>query len=224
MSIDLKISGNHLHYNGLNYFRGNADDVALGDVGEKCTPSTQTNYLSVRGNVVRKSIKINKASQISLKGMALASADIGASINVPGRGSLSAGSVASLLKEDTLRLVKLSVLPKDIIEQVNDNPSKALNPLKDCGRSGRIVHQVFVILESKTAVTFDSASRFDVTVTGGGFTVNASGGVGGSAGATAEVSAGSTFAYLLLDPEWDANMQKNWTKVVDGKDDQWSLY
>lgn len=49
MSIDIVIRDNRLHYNFVNHFRGNADAVTLGDVGEKKTPSTQTQHLQVLG-------------------------------------------------------------------------------------------------------------------------------------------------------------------------------
>jgi hypothetical protein len=42
--------------------------------------------------------------------------------------------------------------------------------------------------------------------------------------ATVQISSGATFAYLLLKPKWDANQQKNWKKIEDWEDDQWSLF
>lgn len=28
----------------------------------------------------------------------------------------------------------------------------------------------------------------------------------------------------IRDPKWDATWQKNWQRIVDAHDDQWSLY
>ena len=39
-----------------------------------------------------------------------------------------------------------------------------------------------------------------------------------------QISSGATFADLLLKPKWDANQQKNWKKIEDWEDDQWSLF
>jgi hypothetical protein len=225
MSLDIKIRDNHLHFEGVNYFRGNASRVVLGDVGDKKTPGTQENYLDVRGNVVRKNLKIHKITRISLKNVQVAGADIGGGLTVPGLGSLTAGGVATALREDELSLVHVSVLPKDIVELVNSNPKNALEPLKACGNGGRMVHQVFAILVAKTATTLAASARFDVTATVGGITISGTGGVGGGAGVLATIDAGNSFAYLLLKPKWDANLQKNWRFVEEaGGDDQWSLY
>lgn len=224
MSIDIQIRDNHLHVNGVNYFRGHAEEVTLGAVGRKSTPSTQTNYLEVQGEVVRKGLKIHEATRFSVKGMSVASADIGATLQIPGAGSMSAGTVAAALKSDELNLLKLSVLPKDLIAQVNDNPTKALNPLIACGNRGRIVTQVFIVLAAKTAVSLASATRFEVTAEGSSWSLLGTGGVAGSTGVKVTVSPGSTFAYLLHEPEWNAAQQKNWTRAEVGKDDQWSLY
>lgn len=224
MTIDIQIRDNHLHFNGVNYFRGHAEEVLLGDVGEKCTPATQTNYLAVQGNVVRKNLQIHSSTVVSLKGAAIGSADIGLSIEVPGRGKLSAGSVASALVSGELTLLKLSVLPAKLWGLVNDNPAKALQPLKAAGSRGRMVHQVWTVLENKTAAVVDTATGFEIGVSGSSMTLTTRGGVGGSAGTSLTLSPGSTFAYLLLDPVWDAHQQKNWTRVTGAKDDQWSLY
>ena len=48
MAIDLEIKDNHLHFDGINLFRGNANNVQLGSVGGKKTPSTLENYLQGR--------------------------------------------------------------------------------------------------------------------------------------------------------------------------------
>jgi hypothetical protein len=225
MSLDIKIRDSHLHFEGVNYFRGNASRVLLGDVGDKKTPGTQENYLDVRGNVVRKNLRIHKLTRLSLKNVQVAGADIGGGLTIDGLGWLSAGAVASALREDELQLVHVSVLPKDIVALVNANPKNALEPLKACGNGGRIVHQVFAILAAKTAVTLAASARFDVTATVGGLTITGTGGVGGGAGVVTRIDAGNSFAYLLLKPKWDANLQKNWRFVeAAGGDDQWSLY
>jgi hypothetical protein len=224
MNIDIQIRDNHLHFNGVNYFRGHAEEVLLGDVGEKCTPATQTNYLAVQGGVVRKNLQIHSTSVVTLKGAAIGSADIGIGIDVPGMGKLSAGSVANALVSGELSLLKLSVLPAKLWGLVNDNPTKALQPLKAAGSGGRMVHQVWVLLAAKTAAVVNSATGFEIGTSGSAMTLKTSGGVGGSAGTSLTLSPGSTFAYLLLNPVWDARQQKNWTRVVDAKDDQWSLY
>lgn len=221
MAIDLKIKDNHLHLNGLNLFRGNADLVQLGAVGEKKTPSTQENYLSVEANIPVKKLKVHKVTVLTLNGVSVSGADIKASVQVPKLGTLNASAVATKLKEETLKLVKIDVLPRDIVAAANDSP-KVLDALIRAGRSGRIAHQVVTVLEASSAETVQRGGKFSIEPGDSGpmLTVR----VGEREIDSVEISSGSTFAYLLLKPKWDANQKKNWERIEDWEDDQWSLF
>jgi hypothetical protein len=221
MAIDITIRDNHLHFDGINFFRGNANLVQLGSAGAKKTPSTQTNYLSVEGNIPLKKLKINRVTTIELNGTKVTGADVSATIDVPGVGPLSASAVSSRLKEDTLKLVKIDVLPRDIVEAANESP-KVLDALKASGNDGRLAHQVVVILESSTAETLRKGVAFELTTDDGRPILTAR--AGSKDVATVEINSGATFAYLLLKPKWDANLKKNWNRIESWSDDQWSLY
>jgi hypothetical protein len=224
MSNTIAIRHNHLHHNGINYLRGNASEVMLGDVGEKKAPSPQTNYLQVLGHVPRTRLKIHSAARVDLRGVAIGSADIGGCLQVPGRGEMTAGAVATALNNKTLSLLKLSVLPKDIVAAANAAHNSALAPLKQADTAGRLVHQVFVILETKTAAMFHGATGFEARADLGPLTVTAKGGLAGSSGSTITVAPGSVFAYLLLTPGWGANLKQDWKFIKDSQDDRWSLH
>ena len=221
MAIDLDVKDNHLHLDGINLFRGNANIVQLGSAGEKKTPSTQENYLSVEANIPVKKLKVNKVTVLTLNGARISGADVSASVDVPKVGTLSATAVAAKLKENTLKLVKIDVLPRDIVNAANDSP-KVLDALIRSGRGGRIAHQVVTVMEASTAETVRRGVTFSIEAGGSGPTLTAH--AGATDLATVEISAGATFAYLLLKPKWDANQQKNWTKIDGWEDDQWSLY
>jgi hypothetical protein len=220
-TIDLVIKDNHLHLDGVNLFRGNANIVQLGSAGEKKTPSTQENYLSVEANIPVKKLKVNKLTVLTLSGVHISGADVNASVDVPKLGTLSASAVATRLKENTLKLVKIDVLPRDIVDAANDSP-KVLDALIRCGRGGRIAHQVVTVMEASTAETVQRGVTFSIDAGDSGPRLTAR--AGSTELATVEISAGATFAYLLLKPKWDANQQKNWKKIEDWEDDQWSLY
>ncbi len=223
MGIDAKVLDNHFHLNGVNYFRGHADAVQFGDAGEKKTPGTQENYLAVQESVPRNRLKIERATQIDIHAVSFGSSDIGASITIPGVGSLSAGTLARQLEDQTLSLVKLETLPKDIVAAANDSPD-VIAELIRAGNAGRLVHQAFVILEMKTALNFTRSTRFEVSGTAKSWTITATGGTGSGSRTVVTVTPGTTFAYLLLKPKWDASQKKNWKRIVDWEDDQWSLY
>jgi len=154
MAIDIEVRDNHLHFDGINLFRGNAS------------------------------------------------------------------AVATKLKEETLKLVKIDVLPRDVVDAANDSP-KALDALIQSGREGRIAHQVITVMEAATAETVRRGGTFSIEPGDGGPSLKVR--AGSTEIATVEISSGATFAYLLLKPKWDANQQKNWKKIEDWEDDQWSL-
>ena len=187
MAIDLEIKDNHLHFDGINLFRGNANNVQLGSVGGKKRPSTQENYLQVEANIPVKKLKVNKVTVITLNGARISGADVNASVDVPKLGTLSASAVATKLKEETLKLVKIDVLPRDVVDAANDSP-KVLDALIQSGSDGRIAHQVITVMEAATAETVNRGGSTEI--------------------ATVQISSGATFAYLLLKPKWDANQQK----------------
>ncbi len=221
MAIDLDVKDNHLHLDGINLFRGNANVVQLGSVGEKKTPATQENYLSVEANIPVKKLDVHNVTVLTLNGVRISGADVSASVDVPKVGTLSASAVAAKLTENALKLVKIDVLPRNAVAAANESP-KVLDALRRAGRAGRIAHQVITVMDASTAETVRRGGTFSIESGDGGpeLTVRA----GGTDVATVEISSGATFAYLLLKPKWDANQQKNWTRIEDWEDDQWSLF
>ena len=80
MAIDIVIKNNHLQLDGVNFFRGNANNVQLGAVGGKKTPATQENYLMVEGSIPVKKLKVNNVIVLTLNGAHLSGADVNASL------------------------------------------------------------------------------------------------------------------------------------------------
>jgi hypothetical protein len=223
MAIDMKIRDNHFHLDGINFFRGNANTVRLGSVGGKRTPSTQENYLGVEENIPVGKLTINKITVLTLNGTRISGGDVNAEIDVPGIGTLSPHVVSTRLQEDTLKLVKVDVLPRIAVEAANQSP-KVLDALVRAGNRGRIAHQVVVVMDAASAETIRRGVSFDFTTDGGSPAITVHGVAGSKEVNTVRINSGATFAYLLLEPKWDANRQKNWTRIEDWKDDQWSLY
>ena len=221
MAIDLEIKHNHLQLDGINLFRGAANTVQLGSAGPKKTPATQENYLSVEANIPVKKIKVNRVTVLTLNGAQVSGADVNASVDVPKLGTLSAAAVATKLKEQTLKLVKIDVLPRDIVDAANDSP-KVLDALIQGGRDGRIAHQVVTVMDAVTAETVRRGVSFSLDPGDGGPSLTVR--LGSTDVETVAINSGATFAYLLLKPKWDANQQKNWKRIEGWEDDQWSLY
>jgi len=219
MAIDARVHASHFHLDGVDYFRGHAQAVQFGDVGEKKSAGTQENYLAVQQSVPRSQLKIQRATQIDLHGVALHGSDIGASITIPGVGSLGPATLARQLEDQALALVRLETLPQDIVAAAYESP--AVNTeLARAGHAGRLVHQAFVILEMKTALNLTRSIRFDVS--GSGLAWAITGTASGGSRTVVTITPATTFAYLLLKPKWDARSLKRGQDSADWEDDPWS--
>lgn len=222
MAIDARIRDSHFHVNGFNYFRGHADAVQLGNVGEKKTPVTQDSYLAVQDGVPRHELRIERARQVDVHRAAFSGSDIAADITIPGLGSLGPATVARQLKDQTLTLVKLECSPRDVVAAANGSPA-VKRALMRAGQAGRLVHQVFVILETSTARNFTRSTRFEPSGNGQAWTVT---GIGRDGRTALTITAGATFAYLLLKPvlkpDSNANLEKDWTRIARWENDSWS--
>jgi hypothetical protein len=219
MGIDAKVSDKYFHFNGVDYFRGHAEAVQLGDVGVKKTPGAQDSYLAVQESVPRHKLTIERATQIDIHRVTFGGHDIGASITIPGVGVLNAATVARQLEDQTLALVKLESLSTDIVAAANDSPA-VITELIRAGNKGRLVHQAFVILEMKTALNFTRSTRFEVSGSALSWAIT---GTGGGSCTVATMTPGATFAYLLLKPKWDATLQKNCKRIDGWEADPWCL-
>ena len=58
MTTKVVIKPNHFTYNGIAYFRANAESVPPGAYGEKRAPITKANYLEVKGMVPPAALKV----------------------------------------------------------------------------------------------------------------------------------------------------------------------
>jgi hypothetical protein len=219
MVIDARVCGSHFHLDGVDYFRGHAEAVQIGDAGEKKTPGTQGSHLAARERVPRDSLKIQCATEIDLHRVAVSASDIGASITIPGVGSLGAATLARQLEDQTLTLVKLETLPQDIVAAANDAP-RVITALLHAGNAGRLVHQVLVILEMKTALNLTRSARFEVSGDDECWAITGIGNCGSRTSVT--LTPATTFAYLLLKPKWDVHPLHNTKRIAAWEDDPWS--
>lgn len=219
MAIDARVCGSHFHLDGVDYFRGRAETVQLGDVGAKKTACARQRYLALQENVPRSQLKVERAAQIDMHNVALSAGDIGASITIPGVGSLGAATLARQLQDQTLALVKLETLPRDIVATANDSPS-VIAALVRAGNAGRLVHQVFVILEMRTALNLTRSIRFEVSGSGESWAIT--GTSSSNSRTVVTITLATTFAYLLLKPKWDRDRLEKRQRIAAWDDDPWS--
>ena len=220
------VKENHLTYGGRAYFRGGAEDVILGAIGEKRTPLFQQNYLEVKDRLPADNLTGVRSTVVELDTSTLSNTDFPLKVNaivpisgVPVPTKFDGEVACSKLKSYDLKLVKFSLLINDLVKAVNQSPQKR-QALIGWGKDARIAYEVFLVMEAKMATKFAN----DVTVTlslGVDKVVQATvGGSGSASGSTTVTFApGVCFAYLLAQPEWDARQ----TAMIDAEDDQWSF-
>jgi hypothetical protein len=224
------VKENHLTYGGVAYFRGHAEEVEIGSIGEKRQPLTKQNYLEVKDRIPVDKINGVKSTVVEIDATKLSKTDFMTKVaaivpigGVPVPIKFEGDVAFAKLKSRELKLVKFSVMNNDMMKAANNSPQK-LQYLIDWENDARIAHQVFIVMDAKLSTKFDN--NVNVTLSMGvDKLVKATVGGGGSASGdtTVQMSPGSGFAYLLAKIDWDAKQKKNKTKIIDLDDDQWSF-
>ncbi|RQP23888.1 hypothetical protein [Piscinibacter terrae] len=222
MSQDVTITTNHVTAFGIKYFRGNAPSVYIACVGDKETPLIGQNHILVEDSVPADKLQIRKVTTLDIDQSSATEKNVDLSVTVPLVGKISAADASKQMREDTLKLVLFEILPKDLVAAANATPH-VIESLKRIGNDGRLVHKVIVAMQAKTAQAFSNSASLDVSATVKGVKVTAHGGSDSSGSTTIELEPRTTFAYLLLKPKWDASMNKNWKRIEDWEEDQWSF-
>lgn len=194
------VRDDHFHFDRVDYFRGHAAAVQLGDVGEKKRPAGGPSHLMVRARLPCEALPIERVTRIDLDGVTLRGSDIVADITVAEIGALGASTVARQLRDKTLCLVKVEAAAHDVIAAANTRVA-VLDALKRAGPAGRLVHQVFVILETATAHDLSQATCWSVSRVSDASSACVLTGLGADGQRrTVALAPGATFAYLLLEP------------------------
>jgi len=220
----------HLKYGGVCYYRGHAEEIELGSIGEKRTPILKQNYLEPKDRLPVVNLKGVKSTIVEIDSSTLSQSELGAKVSaivpvsgVPVPVKLGADAAFKQMKTNQLKLVKFSIETGDIVRAINDSPAKR-TLLIDWGNDARVAHQVFLVMDATTARAFDNNVSVELSVgVDGVFSATVGGGSSSSGKTTVKYAKDSTFAYLLCKIDWDANQKKNINKAVDCDDDQWGM-
>ena len=219
------VKENHLTFGGVSYFRGHAEEVEIGSIGEKRTPLTKQNYIEVKDRIPVPKIDVVKATVVDIDSNNTSKSAFGIRVSAIVKGvpiEFSGDTMFEKLKSHQFRLVKFSVSNNNMKKAANNSPQK-LQDLIEWGKDARIVHQVFIVMQASWANQFNNNVNVELSVGAKGLEAKV-GGRGSASGTTAvQISKGTCFAYLLAKIDWDAKQKKNKTKIVDLDDDQWSF-
>ena len=201
------------HFDGVDYFRGHAAAVQLGDVGERRDLAGSASHLTVQGRPPHDTLAIERVAHIDLQGATVRGSDIGVDVSVAEVGCLGPSTVARLLHDKTLCLVRLDAAPRGVIDAANAC-NGVLDVLGRAGKAGRLVHQVVVAVETATARDLTQASRWSLAGANDACVLTAVGDDGRRS--VVRLAPRATFAYLLLKPTWLGK------RIAGAEPDSWS--
>ncbi len=222
---NIVVKENHLTFGGVAYFRGHAEEVEIGSIGEKRKPLTKQNYLEVKDRIPVRNIDVTKATVVEIDFTKTSKSAFNTMVSAIVKGvpfEFSGDTTFKKLKSGELKLVKFSVSNNDMKKAANNSPQK-LQSLIEWGNNARIVHQVFIVIEASMANQFNNNVNVDLSIGVKGLEAKVNGTESASGTTTVEISKGTCFAYLLAKIDWDAKQKKNKTKIVDLDDDQWGF-
>ena len=200
-------------FDGVDHFRGHAAAVQLGDVGERRNPAGSPCHLAVQAKLPRDQLPIERVTRIDLDGVTVRGSDIGVDVTVAEVGWLGPSTVARLLHDRTLCLVRLEAAPRNLVDTANACTG-VLDVLGRAGKAGRVVHQVVVVVETATARDLTQATRWSFGSVDDACVLTAIG--ADSRRSVVRLAPGATFAYLLLKPTWLGK------RIAGAEGDAWS--
>ncbi|WP_374491103.1 hypothetical protein [Zoogloea sp.] len=218
------VKENHLTYNGKKYFRGGAEDVMLGALGEKRTPLFGQNYLEVKDQILVPAAAKVEVTEVSIDFTATSKTDFKTDVSVEGiPGKLSGGVVFEKLRSGELVLLKLSVLPNTMMGLLGGDYAKMVM-MYDWGNDARVAHQIFVVVRAELRNVYNNSQNLSVTANVDGITLSPTLTTSQTGSQRVVVSKNSVFAYLLAKVEWDKKEARHGRKkIVTLNDDQWGM-
>ena len=208
--METKITKHFFEYGTNKYFRGNAHSVDLASYGEKKDPVGAQAHLDVQDQVAVENlsgrVRYNTTAKVDWAQTTKA--------EVEGAGLLKFfglnGKAAMALKyEDAksarLELVNFAIDEGPLKTMLNKDAGAARNFLAEEGNDGRIVSEVWVVVDGELAEHFATSGSISVSANGSGkgLALTAKGGKAGTQ--TIVLEKGTTFAYKL-------HKVKDWNK------------
>lgn len=212
------------------YFRGNAHLLEMCSYGEKKTPVGPKVYLDPQRKVRREHLvvsgngrreRVKKGQQVSVVWSETNKSDVEANGLLKAFG-LNAPIAASIgynrITKANLKLYNLHISEGSLQAMLNTKADGARKYLAKEGNDGRIVSEIWVVMEAELATHFDTSASVSLEASNADLSVTATGGKEGSQ--TITLSAGTTFAYKL-------HKVKKWnrgkTRIEDMEADYWGL-
>jgi hypothetical protein len=206
----VKITEYYFEFGGVKYFRENAHNVEMGSYGEKKDPLGPKAHLDVQNKVnseyLESRVKYNTETNINWNETTKAEVEAEGILKFFSLGKEgTVNATYEEAKEARLDLVNFAIDEGPLQAMLNKEANAARNYLADCGNDGRIVSEVWIVVDAELGEHFATygSSSAAVHAAGSSLSITVSGGKHGAQ--TVTLSKGTTFAYKL-------HKVKDWNK------------
>jgi len=200
--METKITDNYFEYSTVKYFRGVAEDCVIGSYGKKRDPIGARAHLdvqtSVKDDYLASRVKYITTVDIDWSQTTKADVEVNGQLQCFGLNTSAAvGMSYENAKNGKLKLTKFGIDEAHLTGMLNNDAVNARNYLADEGSDGRIVSEIWVVVDGKLGEHFSAYGSLSgsVKANGNGLEFSATGGSNGQQ--TITLSKGTTFAYLM---------------------------
>ncbi len=163
-----KITEDYFEFGVNKYFRGNAHLVEIGTYGEKKDPIGPKAYLDPQNIVKREHLegRVSKGTtaEINWNQTTEAAVEVNGRMQVFGLGvSTASGFTYERAKSANLRLFNLFIVEGKLQTMLNKDANGARNYLADEGSDGRIVSEVWVVMEAELSEIIRPVAELDIS-------------------------------------------------------------
>ena len=208
--METKITEHYFEFGGVKYFRENAHNVEIGSYGEKKDPIGPKAHLDVQNKVKSEHlinrVKYNTHTNTNWNETTKAEVEAEGVLKFFSLGKEAAvNATYEKAKDAKLELVNFAIDEGPLKAMLNKDADGARNYLADEGNDGRIVSEVWIVLDAELSEHFATYGSISASVhaAGSSLSVTVTGGKHGSQ--TVTLSKGTTFAYKL-------HKVKDWNK------------
>jgi hypothetical protein len=210
--MSTKITDHYFEYGAQKYFRGNAHLVEICTYGQKKDPIGAGAYIDPQSKVQREYL-VNRVTKgltvgIDWSTTTQAAVEVNGTVKVFKVGVSTAGSLSyTKIKSGNVKLYNLFINEGPLKTMLNSDASGARNYLAAEGADGRIVTEVWVVMEAALAEHFDTSGSITVSASTADLKVTATGGKSGTQSIT--LSVGTVFAFKMhMVNDWNATKTK----------------
>jgi hypothetical protein len=198
--METKITKHYFEFGTQKYFRGNAHLVEIGSYGEKKDPVGAKAYLDPQAKVKSEHLesRVKFGTRVKINWNEVSNADLKSEADLKFFSFGIKGAMSftyEKAKDAKLELINFAINEGPLKNMLNQDADGARKYLAEEGKDGRIVSEIFVVVDAELGEQFAAhgSNSASVKAFGSSVDVTVTGGKQGSQ--TITLSKGTTFAY-----------------------------